>query len=156
MQKYVTYVEKRILKKLSKSTNYQKVIDLCYYKGEYRCAGHSICNLKFNVPNKTPEVFHNGKNYDYRFIIKELANEFEGKFECLGKNTEKYKTFSVSTKKEFTKIDKDGNKSVVTIFCKIKFIDSAKFVATSLSNLVDYLTERIPKIKSKDFDCFLE
>ena len=34
-------------------------------------------------------VFHNGSNYDYDFIIKELANEFEEIFECLGENTEK-------------------------------------------------------------------
>ena len=40
-------------------------------------------------------VFHNGSMHDYHFVIKELANNFEGKFNCLGKNTEKYKTFSV-------------------------------------------------------------
>ena len=27
-------------------------------------------------------------------IIKQLAKEFEGKFDCLGENTEKYITFS--------------------------------------------------------------
>ena len=30
-----------------------------------------------------------------------MAEEFEGQFECLGKNTEKYITFSVPFKKEF-------------------------------------------------------
>ena len=35
---------KRILKKLSKSINYQEVRDHCYYTGEYRAASHSICN----------------------------------------------------------------------------------------------------------------
>ena len=44
-------------------------------------------------------VFHNCSNYDYHFIIKELANEIEGKFEYLGENTEKYKTFSVLIEK---------------------------------------------------------
>ena len=29
------------------------------------------------------------------FIIKELANKFEGQSECLGESTEKYITFSV-------------------------------------------------------------
>ena len=88
--------------------------------------------------------------------MKELADEFEGKFECLGKNTEKYKTFSITVAKEVTKIDKDGNESVVTISYKIKFIDSARFMASSLSNLVDNLIERIQKIKCKHCDCFLE
>ena len=54
---------------------------------------HSICNLKSNLPNEIPVVFHNGLNYDYHFIIRELANEFEG--QCHRENTEKYKTFSV-------------------------------------------------------------
>ena len=35
--------------------------------------------------------------------MKELAEEFEGEFKCLGENTEKYITFSVPIKKEITK-----------------------------------------------------
>ena len=54
-------------------------------------------------------VFHNTSNYDYHFIIKELANEFEGKFECLAENRENYKTFSIPIEKANYKIDKDGN-----------------------------------------------
>ena len=52
------------------------------------------------MPNEIPVVFHNGSNYDYYFIIKELVRDFEGKFECLGENTEKYRSFSVPIKKE--------------------------------------------------------
>ena len=147
---------KRILKKFFKSIIYRKVRDNCHYAGKYRGSTHSICNLKFNVPNEIPVVFHNCSNYDYHFIMKELANEFEGQFECLGENTEKYKTSSVPIEKEVTNTDRDGNESVVTISYKIKFIDSARFMATSLSNLVDNLREGIHKIKCKDCDCFLE
>ena len=39
---------------------------------------------------------------------------------------------------------------------KAKFFDSERFMATSLSNLVDNLTEGIHKIKCKNYDCFLE
>ena len=35
----------------------------------------SICNLKFSVPKKVPIAFHNGSNYDYHFIIKELVEK---------------------------------------------------------------------------------
>ena len=147
---------KKILKKLSKSINYRKVRDHCHYTGKYRGATHSICNLKFNVPDEISVVFHNGSNYDYHYIIKELADKFEGKFECLRDNTEKFKTFSVPVEKEVTKIDKDGKENVVTTFYKLKSIDSARFMATSLSNLVDNLTEGIHKIKCKDCDCCLE
>ena len=44
-------------------------------------------------------TFHNGFTYDYHFIIKDLTKQFEGQFECLGENTEKYITFSVPVKK---------------------------------------------------------
>ena len=51
---------------------------------------------------------------------------------------------------EVTKIDKDGNESVVTISYKIKFINSTRFMTSSLSNLVDNLIEEIYEIKVKD------
>ena len=57
------------------------------------------------MPNEISAVFHNGSNYDYHFIMKELANEFRGKFEFFGENTEKYKRFSVSMEKENKKDD---------------------------------------------------
>ena len=62
----------------------------------------------------------------------------------------------VAIKNEIIKIDKDGNESVTTISYKIKLIDRARFMSSSLSNLLDNLTERIHKIKCKDCDSFLE
>ena len=67
------------------------------------------------------------------------------------------KVENVSTvEKEVTKIDKDGNESVVTISYKIKFINSARFMVTSLSNLVESVTAGIHKIKCIECDCFPE
>ena len=51
-------------------------------------------------------MFQNGSTYDYHFIIKELAEEFGGEFECLGENTEKYITFSLPIEDKTTKKDK--------------------------------------------------
>ena len=78
--------------------------------------------------NEIPVVFHNGSNYDYHFIIKELANEFQGQFECHGKNTEKCKTFSIPKEKEDIKIDRERNENFIEISYKMKFIDSAGFM----------------------------
>ena len=86
-------------------------------------------------------MFHNGSTYDYHFIIRELAEEFEGEFECLDENTEKYITFSGPIKKEITKKDKNDNDKITKISYKIKFIDSCRFMSTSLSNLVSNLSE---------------
>ena len=118
---------------------YFKVKDHCHYTGKYRGAAHDICNFSYKIPKEIPVVFHNGSKYDYHFIIKNLAEEFEGEFECLGENTEKHITFSVPIKKEITKIDKDGNDKIMKISYKIKFIDSFRFMSSSLSNLVDNL-----------------
>ena len=48
-------------------------------------------------------------------IIKVLAEEFERQFICLGENTEKYTTFSVSVQKEVARIDINGEEITKTI-----------------------------------------
>ena len=60
---------------------------------------YSICNLKYSIPEKIPIVFHNGPNYDYNFIIKELAKESEMQFTCLGENTDKCMNLYSSNRK---------------------------------------------------------
>ena len=103
------------------------------------------------MPKNIPVIFHNRSTNDYHFIIKELANEFDGNFECLGENTERYITFSVPIKKKIE------NKNI-DITYKIKFIDSFRFMATSLSKLVDNLTDNIHNdkcIKCKSNLCFV-
>ena len=62
----------------------------------------------------------------------------------------------VPIKKEDPKIDEDINGSFETISSKRKRIDGARFVASSLSNLVDNFEEGIHKSKLKDCDCFLQ
>ena len=89
--------------------------------------------MRHKIPNEIPVVFHNGSTYDYHFIIEQVAKEFKGNFDCLGENTEKYITFSAPI---YKKNDNDE-----TIIYKLKFIDSFRFMSTSLSSLVDNLSE---------------
>ena len=112
---------------------YHKVWDQCHYTGKYRRAAHSVCSLRYKTAKEIPVVFHNGSMYDYHFILKELVKESEGQFECLGENKEKYITFSVPIKKEL-----DNSKRIKQ---KVKFMDSFRFVLTSLSKLVNNLSE---------------
>ena len=86
-------------------------------------------------------MFHNGSSYDYHFIIKELVKQFDGNFDCLGENTEKI--FSVPLKKKIE------NKNLEITY-KIKFIDSFRFMSSSLSKLVDNLSEGIHNNKCAD------
>ena len=120
-----------------------KVRNHCHYTGKYRGAAHNICNLRYKVPKEIPIVFHNSSIYDYHFIIKELVKEVEDNFECLGENTENYITFSVPIKKKIENKD-------LEITYKIKFIDSYRFMASSLSKLVDNLSEGIHNNKCSD------
>ena len=122
---------------------YYKVIDHCHDTEKYREAAH-VCNLRYKTPKEIPVVFHNGSKDDYHFIIKELAEEFE----CIGDKTQKYITFSVPINKEF----ENGK----TITYKIKFIDSFRFMSSSLSSLADNLSEGLHNNKCTDCKSCLE
>ena len=122
---------------------FHKVRDHCHYSGKYRGAAGNICNLRYKIPKEISTVFHNGFTYDYHFIIKELVKEFDGNFECLGENAAKYITFSVPITKKIENKD-------IKITYKIKFIDSYRSMATSLSKLVDNLTDVIHGDKCVD------
>ena len=137
-----------ICKKEFDKKNY-KVRDHCHYTGKYRGAAHNICNLRYKIPKEIPVVFHNDSTYDYHFIIKELVKEFDGNFECLGKNTEKYITFSVPIKKKIE------NKNIEITY-KIKFIDSYRFMSMPLSKLFDILSEGLDNDKCADCESFLD
>ena len=148
---------------------YQKVRDHCHYTRKFRGAAHSVCNLCYKVPKKSPIVIHNRSTYDDHFIIKQLKDKFKGNFECLGENTEKYITFLVPIKKEVTNDDDDekeddmkeeeeidcdsegevviikkekvsNSKKKKTIMQKIQFIDSYRLMPSKLSDLVDNLS----------------
>ena len=142
MSKIICYICKKQFDTSDKK--HYKVRDHCHYTGKYRGAAHNICNLRYKIPKEIPVVFHNGSTYDYHFIIKELIKEFDGNFECLGENTEKYITLSAPTKKKIK------NKNTEITY-KIKFIDSYRFMAMPLSKLVDNLSEGIHN--NKCYDC---
>ena len=112
--------------------NRTKVKDHCHYTGKFRGPAHSICDLKYKVPKEILIIIHNA-TYDTHFIIDQLAIEFKGKVNCIGDNMDNYITFSVPIKKELN----NGK----TFTYKIKFIDSFRFMSTSLSELVDNTSE---------------
>ena len=126
-----------------------KVRNHCHYMGKYRGAAHNISNLRYKLPKEIPLVFHNGSTCNYHFIIKELVKEFQGNFECFGENTEKYITFSAPLKKKIENKD-------IEITYNIKFIDSYRFMSSSLSKLVDNLSKGIHNNKSVDFNSCLD
>ena len=66
----------------------------------------------------------------------------------LEENTEKYITFTVPIEKEVTRMDKNGEVTK-NISYVLQFIDSPRFMASSLSNLANNLAEGTHRIKCK-------
>ena len=137
INKFDIYVQKKI-------NNDNKVRDHFHYTGKYGGAAHNKCNLNYKISKEIPVVFHNGSTYNYHFIIKQLTREFKGNFDYLGENTKKYIIFPAPIKKEH-----DNGK---TTTCTLKFIDRCRFMQSSLSNLVDNLSESNNKEPNKFMD----
>ena len=101
----VCYICKKGFSTDDDNKKYHKVRDHYHYTGKYRGAAHSTCNLRYKTQKEIPVAFYSGSTYDYHCIVKELAEEFEGQFECLEGNTEKYITFLVPIKKDLTMVN---------------------------------------------------
>ena len=114
-----------------------KVRDHCHYTGKYRGPVHELCNLMYKIPPHIPVVFHNLSGYDTHLFIKELQKKSEN-IEVIAKNKEDYISFS--TKVVVNKyLDFEGNKRGKGI--EIRFIDSFKFMTSSLDSLVKNLVK---------------
>ena len=123
--------------------NEEKVKDHCHYTGRYRGAAHNECNLKYRNTNVTPVIFHNLSGYDSHLFIKNLGFS-EGNIDCIPNNEEKYISFSKKIKVgTYSKmaLDADGDTfyEQKPKYHTIRFIDSFKFMATSLEKLVNNL-----------------
>ena len=121
-------------------TNRKKVHDHCHYTGKFRGAAHSKCNLNYKALKDIPIIIHNA-SYDTHFIISQLAEEFKDELNCIGEDMEKYITFSVTIKKEC-----DNSKKIAH---KLRFMDSFRFMSTSLSELVDNMSGIFNSIECK-------
>ena len=83
-----------------------------------------------------PVIFHNLQGYDAHLFIKQLAR-LPGNLNCTPSTEEKYISFSKSIKVDEYMSYKTGQ--MVPINFEIRFIDSFKFLQTSLANLVGNL-----------------
>ena len=81
--------------------------------------------------------------------LKSQQKSFFKKSTCLGKNTKKYISFAVPIEEEVAKVEKNGEEVTEYISYILQFIGSARSMASSLSNLVNNLSEINHKIKCK-------
>ena len=114
-----------------------KVRDHCHYTGKYRGAANFGCNLRYKIPNYIPVAFHNLAGYDTHLFIRELAKHTYH-MGVIAKNVEDYILFSI--KVEVDKyVDKNGEEKFKEI--ELRFIDSFKFMSSSLDSLVNNLAK---------------
>ncbi|XP_036138928.1 uncharacterized protein LOC118644448 [Monomorium pharaonis] len=121
-----------------------RVRDHCHITGRYRGPAHSICNLNYKQLFYIPIVFHNLSGYDAHFIIKEMATAFKGKIDLLPITKEKYISFT-----KYVQNTKDKNISKICV--KLRFIDSYKFLNTSLDKLALFLNKDRLQILQSEF-----
>ena len=117
-----------------------KVRDHCHYTRRYRGPAHMKCNLQYKIPSYIPIVFHNLSGYHAHLFIKELAtSSTDGAGVIMGvitKNKEDYISFSIKVEVD-RYIDKNGIEKSKEI--ELRFIDSFKFMSSSIDSLVNNL-----------------
>ena len=102
----------------------------------FRGAAHAKCNILYPDSHVIPVIFHNLSAYDASFIIKSIALDIEGRMSLLPITKEKYISF--------TKYIKDTR-------IQFRFIDSFRFMSSSLDKLVGNLTSDQLKILRTHF-----
>ena len=122
------YENNNICRFCEKNIDCDKVRDHCHLTGNYRGPAHRKCkiNVTQDQSNFIPFIFHNFSNYDCHMFIKKLIDKkiYKVKVDIIHKTNEEY--------------------SSVTYGC-IRFIDSYRFLSSSLDSLVRTLVDNSNK-----------
>ena len=108
-----------------------KVRDHCHITGKYRGSAHRDCNTNAKLNHKILVVFQNLKTDDSHLIMQELG-KFSLKINVIPNGLEKYMSFSIND--------------------KLSFIDSFRFLSSSLDSLVKNIAKDDFKYLSQEFD----
>jgi hypothetical protein len=111
-----------------------RVRDHDHLSGKFRGAAHMACNVNCKVPYFLPVFIHNLSNYDAHLIVPHLGYD-DIKITCIPNNEEKYISFA----------------KYVDSYFSYRFVDSFRFLSTSLSKLVDTLPKDAFKQTSRIF-----
>ena len=90
-----------------------------------------MCNLRYKIPKYILVVFHNLAGYDAHLFIRELAKH-TSHMGAIAKNIEDYISFSIKVEVDIGSHSKE---------IELRFIDSFKFMSSSLDSLVNNLAK---------------
>ena len=108
-----------------------KVRDHCHITGKNRVSAHRDRNINIKLNQKIPVVFHNLKNHNSHLIVQETG-KLNLKINIIPNRLEKYMSFSINN--------------------KLRFIDSFRYLSSSLDSLVKNLNKDVFKYLSQEFD----
>lgn len=124
-------------KEFENSVHDVRVRDHDHRTGLYRGAAHILCNVNYKEPRFIPIIFHNLSSYDAHLFVKSLALEKE-EVDVIAQNKEKYISFS---KRIHVGDTIDLNGKLRKVFYKLRFLDSFRFMSSSLLKLASYLED---------------
>ena len=108
-----------------------RVRDHDHLTGGFRGAAHNFCNQQAWKPNFVPVFFHNLSGYDSHLFIKELAQRSKQEVKLLAKTAEEYISFQVGC---------------------LRFLDSYRFLSSSLDNITKNMVDADFKITRSFFE----
>ena len=108
-----------------------RVRDHCHLTGKFRGAAYEARNVKYKIPKFFPVVFHNLSGYDSHLFNKILGNS-KGDISCIPNSVENYISF---TKQVIVDKIMNGEGKEVDVKRELRFIDSLRFMASSLVKL---------------------
>ena len=106
--------------------NDTKVRDHCHLTGKYRGPAHNRCNINARERSVVKIIFHNGSNYDFKLLVKNLYR-ITNDIKAIPCNEEKFIMFSVNI----------PNTNVT-----YEFLDSFRFLSESLNSLSQNLIKK--------------
>ena len=113
-----------------------KVRDHCHYTSKYRGPTHRNCNLRCKIPSHIPVIFHNLSGYNTHLFIRELGKE-TNKIGVITENKEKYISFTTNVMVDESQDEGKTKEKKI----QLRFIDSFRFMASSLDSLTNNLVK---------------
>ena len=131
------------------TNEHEKCLDHCHFSGKLLGWTHEKCNLARRTVNFTPVIGHNIKNYDLHHICLGLHEcKPTSTMSVITSTDKKYISLSIGV---LIKTIKRKNGSEQKVFEYLRFIDSCKFLNSSLQKMADNLPAEKMSILNKFF-----